>query len=34
MIDYDGEYALEARTRRKSGITNLERTRILCRVKE
>jgi hypothetical protein len=31
---YDGEYALEAKTRSKSGITNLERTRILCKVQE
>ena len=34
MIVYDGEDALEAKTRSKSGITNLERTRIICKVKE
>jgi hypothetical protein len=34
MIVYDGEYALEAKTRSKSGITNLERPRIICKVKE
>ena len=27
-------YALEAKIRSKSGITNLERTRIICKVKE
>jgi hypothetical protein len=31
---YDGEYALEAKTRSKSGITNLDRTRIIYKVKE
>jgi hypothetical protein len=34
MIVYDGEYALEAKTRSKSDITNLERPRIICKVKE
>jgi hypothetical protein len=34
MIVYYGEYALEAKTRSRSGITNLERTRIICKVKE
>jgi len=34
MVFYDGEYALEAKTRSKSGITNLERTRIIYKVKE
>jgi len=34
MIVYGGEDALEAKTRSKSGITNLERTRIICKLKE
>jgi len=34
MFVYDGEYALEAKTRSKSGITNLDRTRIIYKVKE
>ena len=34
MVFYDGEYAWEAKTRSKSGITNLERPRIICKVKE
>jgi len=34
MVFYDGEYALEAKTRSKSGITNVEETRIIYKVKE
>jgi hypothetical protein len=34
MIVYYGEYALEAKTGSRSGIINLERTRIICKVKE